>query len=96
MYAYAAEKSGAAIAAQGVVSRLNDAIIFPLITLGIAVAAVVFAWGVFNYVRGEKGLETHSEGSKMMLWGIIGFVIMVSAYGIMSFAAGTFGISLPK
>lgn len=89
MIAYAAEKPGVA-AAQGIIARLNDAIIFPLITLGIAVAAVVFAVGVFNYVKGEKGLETHAKGAAMMMWGIIGFTIMVSARAILSFASGTF------
>lgn len=95
MIAYAAEKSHV-VAAQSIIARLNDAIIFPLITLGIAIAAVVFAWGVFNYVKGEKGLETHSKGRDMMIWSVLGFVIMVSAYAILSLAAGTVGVNLPR
>lgn len=81
-------------AAQSIIARLNDAIIFPAITLMIGVAVVVFTWGVFQYVRGEKGAVSHKKGAQLMMWSVIGILVMVSARAILSLAAGAFGISL--
>lgn len=90
MIAYA---SSHIAAAKSVLARLNDAIFFPLITLGIAVAVVVFAWGLFQYVTGEKGAVSHTQGRTQMLYGVIGFVVMLSALTILNIAAHTFGVS---
>ncbi len=82
-------------AAQAIIAKLNDAIIFPTITLLLGVAVVVFAWGVFKYVQEAGGSEGHKKARDLIIWSIIGFVIMVSARAILSLAAGTLGISFP-
>ena len=91
MYAYA----NAADVARNFVDRLNQAILFPLITLMIAVALVVFLWGCFEYIAGAASPEQRAQGQKHILWGIIGLVVMVSAYAILSIAANTFGLGIP-
>lgn len=89
MVAYAQE---AADVAQSFMDRINEVILFPLITLLLAIALVVFLFGAFQYVLGANNPTARAEGSKHILWGIIGMVVMVSAWTILYIAAGTFGV----
>jgi len=91
MIAYA---QGAEAAARSVLERLNDAILFPLITLMMSVAVLVFLWGGFEYIAKADNDTAREEGRRHMFWGIIGLVVMLSAYAILSIAAGTVGISV--
>lgn len=90
MYAYAATE--AQIAAQELLTKLNQAILFPLITLMLAIALLVFLWGAFEYVRGADNQTKREEGRRHLLYGTIGMLVMISAFAILSVAAGTFGL----
>lgn len=74
------------------VDKVNSIILYPLITLLMAVAVLVFLWGVFQYVANAGDDSARSKGAKHMMWGVIGFVIMVSAVAIMNVALATFGL----
>ena len=92
MIAYAQE--GAHInAAKGVLAKIETVILFPLMSLMVAVALLVFLWGVYEYVAGADDESARTTGKTHMLYGIIGLVVMVSAYAILKIAAGTFGVS---
>ncbi len=67
-------------------------IINPLILLMSAVAFVVFAWGIFEFIKGAGDEKKRSEGKQAIFWGIIGLVIIFGAYGIINIALGTFGL----
>ena len=74
--------------------KIVTEIVNPLILLLAAVALVVFAWGVFEFVSragDEKGRE---EGRRAILWGLVGFVIIFGAYGIINLALKTFKITV--
>ena len=88
-YAYAQE---AREVAQGFMDALNEAILFPLITLLMAIALLIFLYGCFEYVKNagsEMGRET---GRRHLLWGVVGMLVMLSAYAILAIAAATFGV----
>jgi hypothetical protein len=89
MYAYA--QTGQEIAGR-LLERINDAIIFPLITLMMAVALLVFLYGAFEYVKGASNDGDRETGRRHLLYGIIGMLVMLSAYAILSIAAGTFNL----
>lgn len=93
MYLYAAEPH--VVAAQSVLAKLENAIIFPLISLMMAVAFLYFLWGGYQYVLGATDEGSRTTGKKNMMYGIIGFVIMFSALTILKIAAGTFGLNVP-
>ena len=78
------------------VDRLNDAILFPLMTLMMAVAFLVFLWGAFEYVAKAESDEGRDNGRRHMLYGVIGFVVMLSALTILTIAANTFGVYVPN
>lgn len=80
--------------AQGFVDSINQAILFPLITLLMAMAFLVFLYGAFEFVRDASSEQGREVGKQHMLWGTIGMLVMLSAYSILSLAAATFSIPL--
>ena len=93
MIAYA--QTGTALA-HSFVAKINAIILFPLITLLTALALLVFIWGGFQYVYNSGNDSKRTEGRKHMLWGVIGLLVMLSAYAILNIAANTFGIDTDK
>ncbi len=60
---------------------IND-ILVPLLT---AVAFIVFLWGVYNYfIKGGDSDKNHEEGKQFVLYGVIGFVIIFSLWGLVN------------
>jgi TRAP-type C4-dicarboxylate transport system permease small subunit len=82
----------AATAATSFVAKLNSVIIFPFITLLSAVAFLLFLYGCVQYILNAANEKSREEGIKHITWGIIGLVVMVTAWSILSLAAGTFGL----
>lgn len=74
------------------VQKFNEVILFPTIGLLSAVALLVFMYGCFLYIVRAADPAARAEGNKHIIWGIVGMVVMLSAYTIMSIAAGTFGL----
>ena len=65
-----------------------------LIPLVFAVALLVFIYGVFKYfILGGGDESKREEGRNLMLYAIIGFVVMVSIFGIVNLIAGGLGFS---
>lgn len=81
--------------ARGFLDRLNDVILFPLITLLMTIALVVFLYGCFEFIVHADNETARSAGKQHILWGIVGMLIMISAFAILSIAANTFGLSIP-
>lgn len=77
------------------VGRVNAYIINPLITLLMAAALAYFIWGVALFILNSQDEEARKKGKSMMVWGVIGLFLMVSVFGILSVALGTFGLQLP-
>jgi len=73
-----------------IVGLINDTLV-PFI---FAIAFIVFIWGVFQYfIQGGADEGKRDEGKQHMLWGIIGFVLMVSVWGIVNLIAGGLGLN---
>lgn len=63
-----------------------------IIPLFYTFAFLLFIIGIvrFFFLGGEEGRE---KGRQFMLWGIIGFVVMFSVWGIVRLLLTTFGVS---
>ena len=83
------------VEAKSILTRIENAFLFPLIELMMAVALLVFLWGVYEYVLHADDESARSTGRTHMLYGIIGLLVMVSALAILTIATGTFGVSIP-
>ncbi len=65
-----------------------------LIPLVFAFALLVFIYGIFKYfILGGGDEDSREEGKKLMVYAIVGFVIMVSVFGIVNLIAGGLGFS---
>jgi len=79
------------------VNNLSDAGSFIINTINnvlvpvlFAVAFIVFLWGAFNtFILGANSEEVKEKGKNLMLWGLIGFFVMVSIWGLVNILTGT-------
>ncbi|MFZ1987509.1 MAG: hypothetical protein WAV21_00525 [Minisyncoccia bacterium] len=75
---------------QQIIDIINT-IVVPLI---FAVAFVVFIWGVFQFfIVGGSDEEARGKGRDLMIWGLIGFFVMVSVWGLVNILVGTFDLN---
>ena len=74
------------------VQTFNQVILFPTIALLSAVALLVFMYGCFLYIVRAADPAARTQGISHITWGIVGMVVMLSAYTILSIFAGTFGL----
>ena len=67
---------------------------FVLVPLIFAVAFIAFLWGVARaYIISGGDESSREKGHQLILWGIIGFVVMVSLWGLVNVVANTFGLA---
>lgn len=64
-----------------------------LVPLLIAVAVVVFLWGVVQYVTAGGEEEKRKKARGTMVFGIVGLFVMVAVWGLVSVLTSTFGIT---
>ncbi|MDP1707202.1 MAG: pilin [bacterium] len=61
-----------------------------LVPVLFAVAFIVFLWGAFKtFIVGANDSEVKENGKNLMLWGLIGFFVMVSIWGLVNILTGT-------
>ncbi len=85
------------------ISNLSDVGSFVINTINnvfvpvlFAVAFIVFVWGAFDtFILGANSEDVKEKGKNLMLWGLIGFFVMVSVWGLVNILTGTvsFGTS---
>ena len=74
------------------VTTFNDVILYPTIALLSAVAFLIFLWGLSQYFFNADNEQARQQGIKHITWGIIGLVIMLSAFAILRITTATFGL----
>lgn len=71
-------------------NSVKEHIINPIILLLIAVALVVFFYGLVEFLLNkDKASANRQELYDKMIWGVVGLAIMVSVFGIMQFIVST-------
>ena len=69
-----------------IINTINN-IIVPVL---FAIAFIVFLWGAFDtFILGATSEEVKERGKNLMLWGLIGFFVMVSIWGLVNLLTGT-------
>src|ERR1700679_2310000 len=64
-----------------IINTINQ-IIVPVL---FAIAFIVFIYGVFEtFILGAGNDEAKEKGKSLMLWGLIGFFVMVSVWGLVN------------
>ena len=74
---------------------LQEYVFMPIAYLLYSVAVLVFFWGLFEFMmslQSDKS-DKREEGKRHMLWGVMGFVIMLGVKGIINMIIGLFEIN---
>src|SRR3989338_2165832 len=70
-----------------VIRVINNA----LVPLVLAVAFLVFIWGLYQYfIAGSE--EDKKQGRSLMIWGILAFFVMLTVFGIVNVLVSTFNL----
>lgn len=71
------------------------AINFVLLPVVIAVAFIVFIWGIVKaYILKPDDETARKQGHQLILWGIIGFVVIFSVWGIVQIVGSVLNLPL--
>ncbi|MCI0597840.1 pilin [Candidatus Parcubacteria bacterium] len=74
----------------GAIINIINGVLVPLV---FAVAFIVFIWGVFWYfIAKSEDEDGKKKARSLMLYGIIGFFVMVSVWGLVNILLGTFNL----
>lgn len=77
-----------------VILTFIDSTLVPVI---FAIAFIVFIWGVYTYfIAGGGNEEKRKEGRTFVMYGIIGFFIMISVWGIVNVLLSTLSFQNTK
>ncbi len=69
-----------------IINTINNVVV-PVL---FAVAFIVFVWGAFStFILGANSEEVKEKGKNLMLWGLIGFFVMVSVWGLVNILTGS-------
>ncbi len=61
-----------------------------LVPLFIAIAVVIFLYGVLKYILAGGNEEVRAEARSMIIYGIISIFVMVAVWGFVRILVGTF------
>ena len=69
-----------------IINTINNVIV-PVL---FAIAFIVFLWGAFKtFILGATSEDAKENGKNLMLWGLVGFFVMVSIWGLVNILTGT-------
>lgn len=71
--------------------NINSAInlIIPFL---LGLAGLVFIWGVFQFITSAGDEEKRKSGRDFIIYGLVGFVIMVGFWGLVNILINVFGL----
>ena len=65
-----------------------------LVPVLFAIAFIVFLYGIASaYVFSYGDPDKIKTGHKLVFWGIVGFAVMISIWGLVNVVANTFGLA---
>lgn len=76
---------------RGYLSTIQD-LVRIAIPLLVAVALLVFFWGLVQFILNAADEDKRKEGKQHMIWGIVGLFVMVSVWGLVGFLGSVIGI----
>ena len=64
-----------------------------LIPVMLALAVLVFFWGLVKYIASASDEAAKESGKTLMIWGMIALFVMVAFWGIIGYFSTSLGLS---
>jgi len=61
----------------------------------VAIALLVFFWGLAKFIFNAGNEKVEDEGRNIMVWGLMALFVMVSTWGIVRFFQSSFNLHTP-
>ena len=81
-------------AGEALLNRIITFVIDPGVAVLFTAGLFFFLYGLVEFLWGLREGKANDEGKQHMLWGMVGMLIMVSVYGIVSILTNTLGIDI--
>jgi predicted cobalt transporter CbtA len=78
--------------ASNIIAKITSEILQPAAEVVFAAGFLLFLWGLVKFLYNLNEGGENQEGKDHMIWGIVGMVIMVSIWSIISLITNTFGL----
>lgn len=92
MLASAQLTTGSAGVIGDLIDGLTDVVNF-LIPFLMALAFLAFIWGMFQFfIAGASDPDKKEKGKQVMIWGVLGFVMIIILWGLVNFLADATGL----
>lgn len=75
-----------------VLDRIVTFVIDPAVKVVFTLGLFLFLWGIVEFLMALRSGKPSEDGKNHMVYGLVGMLIMVSVYGIISLIVNTFGI----
>ncbi len=69
-----------------------QAVIGALVGLLVAIALVVFIWGMVVFIASSGSDEKRAAGKQRMIWGIVALFVIISVWGLVLLLQAILGI----
>ncbi|MBI2038708.1 MAG: hypothetical protein HYT22_00275 [Candidatus Niyogibacteria bacterium] len=67
---------------EALITKITTGIIDPLVGLMVAVAGLVFLWGVVEFIAKADNETARAKGKQHIIWGLVGLTIMFTVWGL--------------
>lgn len=74
-----------------ILSTVESQVLAPLQSFLLALAVLLFIWGIIEFIAGASSEEARTTGKKHMIWGIVGMVIILASMAIIVVLENFFG-----
>ncbi|MDP3934773.1 MAG: hypothetical protein Q8Q46_00940 [Candidatus Giovannonibacteria bacterium] len=66
------------------IKTIQQSILDPITYLLLVLGAVVFLYGVVEFIAGAANEDARTKGKSHMIWGLLGLLIMISVEAIIT------------
>jgi hypothetical protein len=81
--------------ADGLITSIVDAVVNPALAILFVATVILALWGGVRLIEAQRTGADLEEAKRHLFWSVVGVAVMLSAYGLLQLALGTFQIPEP-
>lgn len=81
--------------ANGLIRSVVEAVINPALAILFVITVILALWGGVRLIEAQRTGADLEDAKRHLFWSVVGVAVMLSAYGLLELALGTFQIPEP-